>query len=110
MKSLDTMTSDERSLLLYLETRAVDHGGLVDTIHMNKEDMDIAKEWDKEGFVKFGRIKFHSIAVIVVSGRTKASTYWCELSDEAWNLAHAERKARCLRIMSRQTIDKTCDR
>jgi len=102
MKSLDTMTSDERSLLLYFETRAVDHGGIVDTIHMNKEDMDIAKEWDNEGFVKFGRIKFHSI--------TPAGTYWCELSDEAWNLVHAERKARCARIMSRQTINKTSDR
>jgi len=101
MKSLDTMTSDERSLLLYFETRAVDHGGLVDVKHMNKEDMEIAEKWDKEGFVKFGRIKFHSIAV---------SSHWCELSDEAWNIAHAERKARCARIMSKQTIDKTCDR
>jgi len=101
MKSLDTMTSDERNLLLYLETRAVDFGGLVDAKHMNKEDMEIAEKWDKEGFVKFGRIKFHSIAV---------SSHWCELSDEAWNIAHAERKARCARIMSKQTIDKTCDR
>ena len=44
MKSLDTMTSDERNLLLYLETRAVDHGGLVDAKHMNKEDMEIAEK------------------------------------------------------------------
>ncbi len=102
MKSLSTMTSDERNLLLYLETRAVDHGGIVDTKHMNKEDMDIAGKWNNEGFVKFGRIKFHSI--------TSAGTYWCELSDEAWNLAHAERKAKCARIMSKQTINKTCDR
>ncbi len=101
MKSLSTMTSDERNLLLYLETRAVDHGGIVDTKHMNKEDMDIAGKWNNEGFVKFGRIKFHSIIV---------GTHWCELSDEAWNIAHAERKARCARIMSRQTIDKTCNR
>jgi hypothetical protein len=36
MKSLDTMTSDERNLLLYLETRAVDYGGIVDTKHMNE--------------------------------------------------------------------------
>lgn len=101
MKTLDTMTSDERSLLLYLETRAVDHGGKVDAQHMNKEDFDIAKKWDEEGFVKFGRIRFHSI----VDG-----SRWCELSDEAWNLAHAERKAKCARIMSRQPIDKTCNR
>lgn len=103
MKTLDTMTSDEKSLLLFLETQAVDYGGLVETKkRMNKEDFDIAKKWNEEGFVKFGRIKFHSII-----GK---STHWCELSDEAWNIAHAERKARCARIMSRQTIDKTCDR
>jgi len=101
MKTLDTMTSDEKRLLLYLETCAVDYGGKVDTKRMNKEGMDIAKKWNDEGFVKFGRIKFHSIIV---------STHWCELSDEAWNIAHAERKARCLRIMSKQTIDKTRDR
>jgi len=101
MKTLDTMTSDERSLLLYLETRAVDHGGLVDIKHMNKEDMDIAKRWNEEEFIRFGRIKAHSIITC---------THWCELSEEAWNLAHAERKARFLRMMSKQTIDKTCDR
>lgn len=107
MKTLDTMTSEERSLLLYFETQAVDYGGLIDLKQrraqagiMNKEDFDIAKKWDEEGFVKFGRIKFHSII---------KSTHWCELSEEAWKLAHAERRARCKRIMSKQTIDKTCD-
>lgn len=102
MKSLETMTADERNLLLYLETRAVDHGGLVDIKHMNKEDMDIAKKWNDEGFIGFGRIKFHSITV---------SSHWTELSEEAWNLAHAERKAKCVRVMARQhPIDKTCNR
>lgn len=102
MKTLDTMTSDERNLLLYLETRAVDHGGLVDAKHMNTEDFDIAKKWNEIRFVEFGRIKFHSII-----GET---THWCELSEEAWKLAHAERRAKCKRVMSRQSIDKTCDR
>ena len=102
MRTLDTMTSDERNLLLFFETQAVDYGGLIDLKQrMNKEDMEIAKKWNDEGFVKFGRIKFHSIAI---------SSHWCELSEDAWNIAHAERKARCLRIMSKQTIDKTYDR
>jgi len=102
MRTLDTMTSDERNLLLFFETQAVDYGGLIDLKQrMNKEDMEIAKKWNDEGFVKFGRIKFHSIAI---------SSHWCELSEDAWNIAHAERKARCLRIMSKQTINKTCDR
>jgi len=48
MKSLNKMTKNERSLLLYLETRAVDYGGIVDTRHMNQDDMEIAKEWNKK--------------------------------------------------------------
>ena len=104
MKTLETMTSDEKSLLLYLATRAVDHGGLVDTIHMNKEDIDIAEEWNKKGFVKFGRIRFRS--VIKGQGRNSCISRWCELSEEAWKLAHAERRARCVRIMTRSPIDK----
>lgn len=108
MKSLETMTSDERNLLLYLETRAVDHGGKVDAQHMNKEDFEISEKWNKEGFVRFGRIKFHSITK--GKGRTSCVSHWCELSEEAWKLAHAERRAKCKRIMSKQTIDKTCDR
>jgi len=108
MKSLDTMTSDEKRLLLYLETRAVDYGGKVDAQHMNKEDFDIVQKWNEEGFVKFGRIKFHSITK--GKGRTSCVSYWCELSDEAWKLVHLERRAKCKRIMSRQPINKTCDR
>ena len=102
MKTLETMNADERNLLLYLETRAVDYGGIVDLKHMNKEDMKIADKWNAEGFIKSGRIKFHSI--------TSEGSYWCELSEEAWKLAHAERRARCKRIMSKRPIDKTCDR
>jgi len=85
------MTSDEKRLLLYFETCAVDHGGKVDIKRMNKEDIDIALKWNKEGFVKFGRIRFHSI---------RERYHWCELSEEAWELAQAERRAKCKRIMS----------
>lgn len=41
---IEDMTKEERSLLLYLETRYVDHAGLVDGKHLN----DIVKEWPKE--------------------------------------------------------------
>lgn len=96
---LDDMDRDEKSLLLYLETRAVDYGGRVDTLHMNREDMAIAKRWNKDGFLKFGRIKFHDIT-------RKGTTHWCELSEEAWDLAHQERRARYLRISSKLDFGK----
>jgi len=39
-------TRTELSLLIYLETRSVDYGGLVDISHMNSVDMDIAKKME----------------------------------------------------------------
>jgi hypothetical protein len=80
------MNKDERSLLLFFETCAVDHVGLVDVRHMNGNDMVLAVHWNEIGFIKFGRVKFYDIK--------KNFTHWCELSDEAWRLAHQERRAR----------------
>jgi len=37
------MTRNEKSLLLYLETRAVDNAGIIQTQHLNVDDMEIAK-------------------------------------------------------------------
>jgi len=99
MKTLIEMTKDERSLLLFLETCAVDYGGTVDTRHMNKSDMDKTKEWTSNGFLSFDRIKFDYI--------TMHRSYWVELSDDAWRLAHEERKARYVRINNKRTWKKT---
>lgn len=93
------MTKDERSLLLFLETRATDHGGKVATVHMNKEDFEIAERWTAKGFVEFRRIPFHDINNKVP--RPKVCTYFVTLSEEAWTAAHAERRARCKRIRSK---------
>lgn len=86
MKTLETMSGEERSLLLFLETRAVDYGGRVNVEHMNQVDMNIAERWNSEGFVGFGRI--------VMRNHNRDGTHWCKLPEEAWKLAHAERKAR----------------
>lgn len=99
-KVLDDMTRDERSLMLYLETRAVDYGGKVNVPHMNAEDMEVTKKWNKEGFIKFGRIKFHDIL------SKQSGTHWCELSDEAWVLVAMERKARYQRIADKLAFGK----
>lgn len=97
-KALATMSKDERSLLVFLETELVNHGGKVDARHMNADDMAIARQWCSEGFIKFGRIKLHGI--------TDNRTHWVEFSDEAWELAHAERRAIYERSFLWVTIDK----
>lgn len=94
MTKLENMTAAEKSLLLYLETRAVDYGGRVNTLHMNTEDMEIAAKWNKEGFIKFGRI--------VMRHHNSDGTHWCRLSDNAWVLAHKERMNRWERLWAKR--------
>jgi len=92
--TLELMTEDERSLLLFLESRAVDQAGRVKTIHMNADDMEIAEQWNRDGFVKFGRIASEDL--------NEFGTHWCHLSDEAWGFAAAERKARAGRTWAKR--------
>lgn len=92
MKSLLTMTKDERSLLLYLESRAVDAGGVVDGAKMNAEEFALAEVWKEEGFLTaWRRVPFDSIT-------KRNESQLVELSDEAWQLAHQERLARAKRM------------
>lgn len=96
--SLATMSKDEKSLLLFLGTCVVDHGGRVDSRRMNSEDFAIVEQWDEIGFVCYGRV---CSADIQASG-SKTGSNWCQLSEKAWALAHEERKARAERIWSKR--------
>lgn len=51
-----TFTRDEANQLLYLETRAVDHGGLCNGAQMNRDDVVISDGWHAEGFLYFRRV------------------------------------------------------
>ena len=94
---MELTTNTEKSLLLYFETQAVDYGGKLQSVLMNADDFAIAKRWTEAGFVQFGRIAFHDIK----KNAGAARDHWCALSDEAWKLAHAERRARCERVMAK---------
>jgi hypothetical protein len=100
IRTLEELDSNERSLLLFLETCAVDYGGKVKTACMNKEDMVIAEGWNKEKFISFNRIKFADI-----KPKRFPLTYFVQLSDNAWELAHQERRARCERIKNKLKIE-----
>lgn len=105
MKLAD-MTNQERSLLLYLESRAVDHGGTVDTRMMNEEEMTTAKQWTEKGFVTFGRL-----ASECLKGRLGVqSTHCVTLSEEAWTLAHLERRARHERLYAKRWWYSTAEK
>jgi len=94
-RSLEMLSKDERSLLLYLETRAVDEGGSINTLHLNDIDKRIIKSWFKSGFIEYGRIVHEDVERF--SSSTKRFTNWCRLGPEAWDLAHEERRARAER-------------
>lgn len=95
-------TNDEKSLLLYFETQAVDYGGLIESARMNDSDFAKAKEWDSLGFIRFGRIAYADIKI----KNGVAHDHWCVFSDEAWLVAHAERRARGERLMSKLTVQR----
>lgn len=100
---LDTMTRDERSQLLYLETRAVDYGGKVATEKMNGDDFKITDRWRKKGFIRFERLLAKHVGR--VGGRC---THCVVLTDEAWECAALERRRRADRNLSaavRESLD-----
>ena len=103
--TIEQLSKDQRSLLLYLETCAVDFGGSVDLAHMNAADIQQAEEWETEGLILWTRIKAGEWPK--QNGRNR--THYVALSDVAWNLAHAERRARNKRLEGKRawrTIDE----
>lgn len=99
------MNNDQISLLLYLETRAVDYDGKVAMEKMNKEDLEQAKAWNESKFIGFGRICLKDI-----DKRQLSSSSWIELSEEAWTMAHTQRKLRADRGMASRSWRKTSEK
>ncbi|MCK4226215.1 hypothetical protein KAX29_04910 [candidate division WOR-3 bacterium] len=67
---------------------------------MTREDYDIAKQWDKEGLVNFGRLPFHYIEKKRRS-RGRAVTHFVIFTKEAWSLIHKIREERGMRMIER---------
>ena len=98
VKKLKNMSKDERSLLLFFESNAVDHRGKISVEHMNDEDHRITEAWDKEKFIRFGRV---ALADIITGGQqpVRPRAHWVTLSDKALSLAQEERRARIKRMV-----------
>lgn len=92
-------TKDQKSLVLYLETRIVDHSGRVDARHMNEDDFEQAEAWARAGFIGFGRI--------IAKDATAGGAHWARFTDEAWAAAHGERRAKADRTRTKRTYQTT---
>ena len=100
--NVERMTHQQRSVLIYLETRAVDHGGLVDTRMMNKQDMDIVDAWVAAGYIGFGRVQAKDVELT-------GCTHWVTIGELALAAAHAERKARIIRVWTQRQWRKSSE-
>jgi len=91
------LTPSENNLLLYLETCSVDYGGKIDRRRINDAELKTLEQWSGDGFIQFGRIAAHDI----VGGLS----LWAIPSDDAWNAAHRERRARHERMMQNRRAE-----
>lgn len=97
------MSKEELSLLIFLESCHVDYGGPVNAKSMNADDFSIAKRWNDEGFIEFGRIWSGDLE------RYYPKSHWVVLSGRAMDLAHGERKERGKRMIEERTWRKTSE-
>lgn len=89
------LTKAEQSVLLYLETCAVDKDGLAESVRMNTEDFDAIAVLTADGFLNFGRIYSKLLNAHRFSGWNP--THWVELTELGWAAAAACRRSRALR-------------
>jgi hypothetical protein len=97
MKSVSEFTPIERSQLLYLECRAVDDGGYVDTARMNEDDFAVSNEWHTQGYIIFRRLKMEH--------HRESRTHFVRLSAQAFTDAAVLRRERAARRYDRVTWD-----
>lgn len=107
MKKLEDLSKVEKVVLLFLEACAVEYGGTVDTDQMSKYAFLIAEKWNREGFINFGRIAYKDIP-------DKFSHYkfshFVFLSENAWSLAHQERRERFKRMEAKRKWRTTSEK
>jgi hypothetical protein len=102
MKTIDQLTKTEKSLLLFMECAAVDHGGIYQPERTNTEDREIMDRWKAEGFIDHGRLASEHLK----PGRT----VWCSLSVDAMEMAHSLRKELAARMWENRTWISTAEK
>lgn len=100
--TLDALSNGERSLLLYLESRAVDYDGRMSRDHMNTDDDAILERWVEAGFVVHGRI--------IAADANINGCEWVRLSSRAMSLAQEERRARAARLWKNRGYMTTAEK
>lgn len=102
-KNGSEMSKDEQSLLLFLETCAVDQTGLVDHRRINATDREIIEAWKASDFIRYGRV--YSKDVLKFTNTYMSN--WVYLSSTAFAIAHQIRYDRALTKWAKRHWRKT---
>lgn len=95
----EQLDRDQKSLLLYLESCAVDKSGRLENEKLNAIDMENLDIWKEAGFLEWGRICYEDV--------TGKSSFWCQLSEDAISMAHKLRWERIHRLWGKRTWKTT---
>lgn len=93
---------DKINVLLYLETRLVDHVGRVDTRRMNGADEAAIEQMVEVGLITFGRICSADV--------NETGSHAVTFTEEAWRYAHGFRKARADKAAAGRTYRTTAEK
>lgn len=97
-----TMSRDEQTCLLYLETCAVDYDGFVESIRMNAADFAATEEFKRQGLVEFQRVPG-----AMLGSFSRKVTHYVTFTPAGWALAHRlriERAERGLQSRRRKEV------
>lgn len=94
-------TKDEKNLLLFLESMAVDNEGRIDSRKLNDEDHAILEKWMASQYAETGRIAFRDVRGY--------ETLWVHLSEKAHIDAHQLRKERADRLWAKKNYLTTAE-
>jgi hypothetical protein len=95
----EKMTKDERTCLLYLETCAVDYGGLVQGARMNKADHEACARFAELGLATIYRVP--SRLFTTQSGQV--NNHFVMMTEAGFALAHQLRRQRADRLQKQGT-------
>ena len=99
MKDIETLTKDEKSLLLFCECACVDNAGIYQPQRTNAVDRENLDKWQAEGFLDHGRVSSEFLA--------ETRCVWVRLSHEAMAMAQTLRRERAERMWKNRTWTTT---
>ncbi len=93
--TLETATQEQQSVMLYLESQAVDSGGAVESARLSGHELtSVIPSLIDAGLVE----SFSRVPSSVLGAFRRSITHTADLTEAGWAFAHAARRARAARL------------